>query len=194
MDKIPPLENLIQKFTKLPGVGKKTAARYAYAILGMTDEDSNSFIDAIREVKEKVHFCKVCGNYTDGDVCEICSSRDNSIVCVVSEPKEVTAMEKIKDYNGVYHVLHGLLNPMAGVGPEDLNIKALLDRIGGVKEVIVATASTIEGDATALYLSRLLKPLGVKVTRIARGLPAGSELEYADELTLSRALTDRKEI
>ena len=194
MDKIPPLENLIQKFTKLPGVGKKTAARYAYAILGMTDEDSNSFIDAIREVKEKVHFCKICGNYTDGDVCEICSSRDNSIVCVVSEPKEVTAMEKIKDYNGVYHVLHGLLNPMAGVGPEDLNIKALLDRISGVKEVIVATASTIEGDATALYLSRLLKPLGVKVTRIARGLPAGSELEYADELTLSRALTDRKEI
>ena len=194
MDKIPPLENLIQKFTKLPGVGKKTAARYAYAILGMTDEDSNSFIDAIREVKEKVHFCKVCGNYTDDDVCEICSSRDNSIVCVVSEPKEVTAMEKIKDYNGVYHVLHGLLNPMAGVGPEDLNIKALLDRISGVKEVIVATASTIEGDATALYLSRLLKPLGVKVTRIARGLPAGSELEYADELTLSRALTDRKEI
>ena len=194
MDKIPPLENLIQKFTKLPGVGKKTAARYAYAILGMTDDDSNSFIDAIREVKEKVHFCKVCGNYTDGDVCEICSSRDNSIVCVVSEPKEVTAMEKIKDYNGVYHVLHGLLNPMAGVGPEDLNIKALLDRISGVKEVIVATASTIEGDATALYLSRLLKPLGVKVTRIARGLPAGSELEYADELTLSRALTDRKEI
>lgn len=194
MDKIPPLENLIQKFTKLPGVGKKTAARYAYAILAMTDEDSNSFIDAIREVKEKVHFCKVCGNYTDGDVCEICSSRDNSIVCVVSEPKEVTAMEKIKDYNGVYHVLHGLLNPMAGVGPEDLNIKALLDRISGVKEVIVATASTIEGDATALYLSRLLKPLGVKVTRIARGLPAGSELEYADELTLSRALTDRKEI
>ena len=194
MDKIPPLENLIQKFTKLPGVGKKTAARYAYAILGMTDEDSNSFIDAIREVKEKVHFCKVCGNYTDGDVCEICSSRDNSIVCVVSEPKEVTAMEKIKDYNGVYHVLHGILNPMAGVGPEDLNIKALLDRISGVKEVIVATASTIEGDATALYLSRLLKPLGVKVTRIARGLPAGSELEYADELTLSRALTDRKEI
>ena len=194
MDKIPPLENLIQKFTKLPGVGKKTAARYAYAILAMTDEDSNSFIDAIREVKEKVHFCKVCGNYTDGDVCEICSSRDNSIVCVVSEPKEVTAMEKIKDYNGVYHVLHGLLNPMAGVGPEDLNIKALLDRISVVKEVIVATASTIEGDATALYLSRLLKPLGVKVTRIARGLPAGSELEYADELTLSRALTDRKEI
>lgn len=194
MDKIPPLENLIQKFTKLPGVGKKTAARYAYAILAMTDEDSNSFIDAIREVKEKVHFCKVCGNYTDGDVCEICSSRDNSIVCVVSEPKEVTAMEKIKDYNGVYHVLHGLLNPMAGFGPEDLNIKALLDRISGVKEVIVATASTIEGDATALYLSRLLKPLGVKVTRIARGLPAGSELEYADELTLSRALTDRKEI
>ena len=194
MDKIPPLENLIQKFTKLPGVGKKTAARYAYAILAMTDEDSNSFIDAIREVKEKVHFCKVCGNYTDDDVCEICSSRDNSIVCVVSEPKEVTAMEKIKDYNGVYHVLHGLLNPMAGVGPEDLNIKALLDRISGVKEVIVATASTIEGDATALYLSRLLKPLGVKVTRIARGLPAGSELEYADELTLSRALTDRKEI
>ena len=123
MDKIPPLENLIQKFTKLPGVGKKTAARYAYAILGMTDDDSNSFIDAIREVKEKVHFCNVCGNYTDGDVCEICSSRDNSIVCVVSEPKEVTAMEKIKDYNGVYHVLHGLLNPMAGVGPEDLNIK-----------------------------------------------------------------------
>ncbi len=194
MDKIPPLENLIQKFTKLPGVGKKTAARYAYAILAMTDEDSNSFIDAIREVKEKVHFCKVCGNYTDDDVCEICSSRDNSIVCVVSEPKEVTAMEKIKDYNGVYHVLHGLLNPMAGVGPEDLNIKALLDRISGVKEIIVATASTIEGDATALYLSRLLKPLGVKVTRIARGLPAGSELEYADELTLSRALTDRKEI
>lgn len=194
MDKIPPLENLIQKFTKLPGVGKKTAARYAYAILGMTDEDSNSFIDAIREVKEKVHFCKVCGNYTDGEVCEICSTRDNSIICVVSEPKEVTAMEKIKDYNGVYHVLHGLLNPMVGIGPEDLNIKPLLERLSGVKEVIVATASTIEGDATALYLSRLLKPLNIKVTRIARGLPAGSELEYADELTLSRALTDRKEI
>ena len=194
MDKIPPLENLIQNFTKLPGVGKKTAARYAYAILGMSSEDSDSFISAIREVKEKVHFCKVCGNYTDSEVCEICSSRDTSVICVVSEPKEVTAMEKIKDYNGVYHVLHGLLNPMAGIGPEDLNIKSLLNRLSGVKEVIVATASTIEGDATALYISRLLKPLGIRVTRIARGLPAGSELEYADELTLSRALSDRKDI
>ncbi len=194
MEKIAPLQRLIEQFTKLPGVGKKTASRYAYRILSMTEEDARSFADAIGDVRAKVHFCTECGNYTDMDVCELCQSRDKSTICVVAEPKDVTSIEKVRDYKGVYHVLHGLLNPLNGIGPENIRVKELLARLESVKEVIVATGSTVEGDATALYLARLIKPLGIKVTRIARGLPAGSDLDYADELTLSRAMLDRKEI
>jgi len=194
MDDIEPLEQLIAQFTKLPGVGKKTAARYAYSILSMTKEEANFFGTCISTIGDKIHFCKLCGNYTDKEICDICSNRDKSIICVVSQPKDVNAVEKIKEFKGVYHVLHGLINPLNNVGPDDIRIKELLTRLDGVNEIIVATDSTVEGDATALYIGRLVKPLGIKVTRIARGLPAGSDLEYADEPTLARELMDRKEI
>ena len=188
------IDALVAQFTKLPGVGKKSAIRYAYAVIDMPEEDVHGFADALVAVKQHVHFCKVCGNYTDGDVCDICSSRNNKIICVVTEPKDVAAIEKIHEYKGVYHVLHGLLSPLKGVGPDDLKIKELLDRLDGVEEVIVATNPTVEGDATAMYLGRLIKPLGIRVTRIARGIPAGSEIEYSDEATLSHALSERKDL
>ena len=188
------IDKLVEQFTKLPGVGKKSALRYAYSVIDMSEDDANSFAFAILDVKKKVHFCRLCGNYTDGDVCEICSTRSSRVICVVTEPKDVAAIEKIQEFRGVYHVLHGLLSPLKGVGPDDLRIKELLARLDGVEEVIVATNPTVEGDATALYLSRLIKPLGIKVTRIARGIPAGSEIEYSDEATLSHALAERKEL
>ena len=188
------IDALVAQFTKLPGVGKKSAIRYAYAVIDMAEEDVHAFADALIAVKEHVHFCKVCGNYTDGDVCEICANRHSNVICVVTEPKDIVAFEKLNEFHGVYHVLHGLLQPMKGVGADDLNIASLLDRLDGVEEVIVATNPSVEGNATALYLSRLIKPLGVKVTRIAMGIPAGSEIEYADETTLSHALWNRKEI
>ncbi len=193
---IEPIGALINAFSKLPGVGAKTAQRYAYRVINMSDEEAAAFADAILTAKKKVHYCKVCGNYTDQDVCEICKTRDSSVICVVKEPKDVVALEKVRDYKGVYHVLHGTISPMDGIGPNDIRIKELLARVaqGNVKEVVMATNPDVEGEATAMYISGLLKPLGVKVTRIAQGVSIGAELEYADEVTLSKALADRKEI
>ena len=168
MPYIEPLAKLIAEFTKFEGVGEKTAARYAYSILKRSDAEVEDLIEALRDVKQKVRFCKVCGNYTDGDVCDICKTRDKSVICVVKEPKDVQAFEKVKSYKGVYHVLHGVISPIEHVGPDDINIRGLLDRLDGVKEVIIATNPDVEGEATALYIARLIKPLGIKVTRSAR--------------------------
>ena len=187
-----PLTKLVAQFTKLPGVGVKTAQRYAYKIIGMSEEEVDEFVSAIDECKSKIKYCSVCGNYTDKDVCDICNSRDTSVICVVKEPKDVTAMEKVKDYRGVYHVLHGTLNPLAGLGPDELSIKSLLGRLDGVKEVILATNLDVEGEATAVYISRLIKPMGIKVTRIAGGISMNTDIEYTDEVTLSRALENRQ--
>lgn len=194
MQHIESLQRLIASFTKLPGVGIKTATRYAYSIINMSKDEAIEFSDAIVDVKEKVHYCSVCGNYTDREVCDICLSRDKSIICVVATPKDVVAFEKLKDFNGVYHVLHGTINPLQGIGANDIRIKELLGRLEGVKEVIMATSPDVEGEATAMYIARLIKPLGIKVTRLAHGIPIGSDIEYADENTLSRALLDRREI
>lgn len=192
---IEPIGRLINQFTKLPGVGKKTAQRYAYKIISMSQAEAAEFTAAITEAKRRVRYCTVCGNFTEEDVCEICRRRDKSVICVVKEPRDVIALEKLHEYRGVYHVLHGVINPMEGVGPNDIRIKELLARIDeGVKEVIMATNPDVEGEATAMYIARLLKPLGVNVTRIAHGIPVGGELEYTDEVTLSRALTERKSI
>ncbi len=193
---IEPIGRLMNEFSKLPGVGKKTAQRYAYRIIDMSEGEARAFADAIVNAKRKVHYCKVCGNFTEEDVCDVCKTRDKSIVCVVKEPKDVIALEKLHEFKGVYHVLHGVIDPMNGVSPNDIRIKELLARVNGgdVKEVIMATNPDVEGEATAMYIAKILKPLGVKVTRIAHGVPIGSELEYTDEVTLSRALLDRKEI
>ena len=188
---IEPLANLIAQLGKLPSVGEKTAARYAYHILNAPDEETDALIEAIRTVKSEVHFCSVCGNYTENDVCDICASRDKSVICVVKEPKDIIALEKVKDFKGVYHVLGGVISPLEHIGPDDLRIKELIARLDGVDEVILATNPDVEGEATAMYLARLIKPLGIKCTRIARGLPEGSVIEYADESTLSRALASR---
>ena len=192
---IEPIGRLINQFSKLPGVGKKTAQRYAFKVISMSQAEAEEFARAITEAKRKVRYCTVCGNFTEDDVCEICRTRDKSVICVVKEPRDVIALEKLHEYRGVYHVLHGVINPMEGVGPNDIRIKELLARIDdGVKEVIMATNPDVEGEATAMYIARLLKPLGVNVTRIAHGIPVGGELEYTDEVTLSRALTERKSI
>ena len=188
---IEPLANLIAQLGKLPSVGEKTAARYAYHILNAPQEDADALVEAILTVKREVHFCSVCGNYTENDVCDICTSRDKSVICVVKEPKDIVALEKVKDFKGVYHVLGGVISPLEHIGPDDLRIKELIARLDGVDEVILATNPDVEGEATAMYLARLIKPLGIKCTRIARGLPEGSVIEYADESTLSRALSSR---
>lgn len=188
------IERLINRFAALPGVGRKTAQRYAYAVIEMSEEDAKSFAEAITEVKEKVKFCSVCGNLTDKDVCDICSSRSHDVICVVAEPKDVLALERVAGRTFVYHVLGGTLSPLDGRGPEKLRIKQLLSRLDGVKEVIMATNPDVEGEATAMYVARLLRPLGVKVTRLAQGISMGSEIEYADEVTLTRALESRTEI
>ena len=193
---IEPIGRLINEFTKLPGVGKKTAQRYAYKIINMSAEEAAGFAAAITDCKRKVRYCSVCGNFTENDVCDICRTRDKSLICVVKEPKDVIALEKLHEYKGVYHVLHGVISPMEGVGPNDIRIKELLARVneGGVKEVIMATNPDVEGEATAMYIARLLKPLGIDVTRLAHGIPIGGELEYTDDVTLSRALSERKSI
>ena len=193
---IEPIGRLINQFTKLPGVGAKTAQRYAYKVINMTEEEVKEFAESLLKAKSEVGYCSVCGNFTDKEVCDICSNRDNSVICVVKEPKDVLAMEKVHEFSGVYHVLHGTLRPSDNVGPKDLNIEGLLARVkeGGVKEVIMATNPDYDGEITAMYISTLLKPLGVKVTRLAHGIPIGSDIEYTDEVTLSRALTDRKEL
>ena len=187
---IEPIGRLMNEFSKLPGVGKKTAQRYAYKVVNMSESEARAFADAILNVKRKVRFCKVCGNFTENEVCDVCRTRDKSQICVVKEPKDVVALEKLHEYKGVYHVLHGVIDPMNGVTPNDIRIKELLERVaeGGVKEVIMATNPDVEGEATAMYIAKLLKPLGVTVTRLARGVPVGSELEYA------RALIERKAI
>lgn len=193
---IEPIGRLINEFTKLPGVGKKSAQRYAYRIIDMSEGEARMFADAILNAKKKVKFCKICGNFTEEDVCDICRTRDKNVVCVVKEPKDVIALEKLHEYKGVYHVLHGVIDPMNGVGPSDINIRGLLDRLkdGDVKEVIMATNPDIEGEATAMYIAKLIKPLGINVTRLAHGIPIGSEIEYTDDMTLSRALSERKSI
>ena len=194
MKYIEPLARLIAQLSKLPSVGEKTAARYAYAILNSPEEEVNELVDAIREVKQNVHFCKICGNYTENEICDICQTRKPSVICVVKEPKDIVALEKVKDFKGVYHVLGGVISPMEHIGPNDIRIKELLARLDGVEEVILATNPDVEGEATAMYIARLIKPMGIRVTRIARGLPEGSVIEYADESTLSRALSSRIEL
>ena len=191
-----PIERLIEYFRTLPGVGYKTAQRYAYSIIEGDKERAKNFADSIVEVKQKIGFCKECGNYTDKDVCEICSKRDKQTICVVKEPKDIIAMEKVKTYTGVYHVLFGTLSPLEGRGPNDIKIRELLNRVqkDDVREVIMATDPDVEGDATAMYVAKLLKPLGVKVTRLAQGISMGSDIEYADEVTLSRALESRRDL
>ena len=193
-----PLVKLIEEFAKLPGVGRKTAQRFAFHILDLPEEKARQFAQAILDARTKIKKCPVCGNLTDGELCSICAAknRDTGLVCVVEDPRDVLAFERTKEYAGVYHVLHGLISPMDGVGPDQINIKSLLARIsaGGVTEVIMATNPTVEGEATAMYIARLIKPLGVKVTRLAYGIPVGGNLEYADEVTLYRALAGRSEL
>lgn len=193
-----PLTLLAEQFARLPGIGMKTAQRLAYFVMSMSDEEAESFAKAIIRAKKTVHSCSVCQNFTDKAVCPICSdnSRDHSVICVVENPKDISAFERTREYNGVYHVLHGLLSPIDGITPDKLRIKELLVRIqqNEVNEVIMATNPTAEGEATAMYISRLLKPLGIKVTRLAFGLPIGANLEYADEVTLFKALENRNEI
>ena len=191
---IEPIGRLINEFSKLPGVGAKTAQRFAYKVVNMSVEEAKAFADAIINVKNNVHYCTICGNFSEGDVCDICKLRSAETICVVKEPKDVIAIEKLNEFNGVYHVLHGTISPLDGIGPNDINIKGLLERIakGGVKEVIMATNPDVEGEATAMYISNLLKPLGIKVTRLAHGIPIGTDLEYADEVSLARAFVYRK--
>ena len=193
-----PLVLLAEQFAKLPGIGMKTAQRLAYFVMGMSDEDAQAFADAIINAHSTVKECRICCNLTDSGVCPICSDdmRDPSTICVVETPKDITAFERTNEYKGVYHVLHGLISPLDGVTPEQIRIKELLNRIkkGGVKEVIMATNPDTEGEATAMYISRLLRPMEVRVTRLAYGIPVGSQLEYADEVTLLRALEGRREI
>ena len=195
---VKPLQDLVDKFRSLDGVGKKSALRMAFSVLDMQDVDAFSFAQAILDAKTKIGLCSVCQNISADEVCPICSSpsRDHSIICVVEDYQAVLALEKVKEFSGVYHVLHGTISPMKGVGPDQLKIKELLERIesGNVKEIIVATNPTVSGEATAMYLSRLLKPLGVKVTQIAKGLPVGADLEYADSVTLYRAIMGRHDI
>lgn len=192
------LRILAEQFGRLEGVGKKTATRMAFSVLELTDEDAEAFARAILDAKAKIHLCPVCQNLTDLDVCPICAdeARDHSQICVVTDPRTVLAMEKVREYRGTYHVLHGLISPMNGVTPDQLKIKELLARVGDgeVSEVIVATDPTVEGESTAMYLSRILRPLGVRVTRLAYGVPVGADLEYADEVTLFRALEGRRDV
>lgn len=195
---IAPLSRLIEQFERLPGIGYKSAERLAYHVLNFSDDEVKKFSDAILEAHAKIHTCKICCNLTDREICPICSNetRDHSVICVVENPRDVIAMERTREYNGTYHVLHGVISPLNGVGPDQLHIKELLNRVnqGTVREVIMATNPTVEGEATAMYISRLLKPLGVKVTRLAYGIPVGGDLEYADEVTLTRALEGRSEL
>lgn len=192
------LENLVDKFASLPGIGRKSAQRLAFHVLSLPDDEAQSFADAIVSAKKSVHCCKVCQNLTEGEICQICASdtRDKSTVCVVSEPRDLLSIERGREYNGTYHVLHGVLSPMSHVGPDDIRIKELLVRVAenDIQEVIMATNPDTEGEATAMYLSRLLKPFNVKVTRLAYGIPVGSNLEFADDATLNRAIEGRTEM
>lgn len=196
LNQIEPIARMINEFSKLPSVGRKTAERYAYHIIRSSDEQAKNFADSIMNLKAKIKFCDVCGNYTEQTPCKVCRERSSKVICVVKEPKDAMAVEKTGNFKGQYHILHGTINPLAGVGPNDIRIRELLSRISeeGTEEVIIATNPDVEGEATAMYIAKLLKPLGVKVSRIAQGISMGSELEYADEVTLSKALADRKEM
>ena len=189
---------LIDIFKKMPGVGSKSAVRMAYHILSLSKDETDEIINAINDAKAKIRYCPVCQNITEDDICEICSSdkRDKTILCVMEKPKDVIALEKTREYFGLYHVLHGAISPMDSIGPEDLKIKELIERIadGNIKEVIMANSPSIEGEATAMYISKLIKPFGVKVSRIAYGVPVGGDLEYADQVTLAKAIEGRREI
>ncbi len=192
-----PLVILSEQFAKLPGIGMKTAQRLAYAVMSMSDEDARKFSDAILSVKKDVGYCKVCCNLTENDICPICDdlNRDKSLICVVESPKDVSAFERTNEYKGTYHVLHGLISPINGIGPDDIRIKELLSRVdGNTSEIIMATNPTVEGEATAMYTAKLLKPLGVRVTRLAFGIPVGGHLEFADEVTLFKALENRNDM
>ena len=190
------MDRLVNSFTKLPAVGQKTAERYAYAVINMSDEEVREFANNLIDVKNTIKYCSVCGNWSEEDICGICKSRSSETICVVKEPKDVVSMEKVRDYNGTYHVLHGCISPLQGKGPDDIRIKELLERVskGDVKEVIMATNSDVEGEATSMYIARILKPLGIKVSRLAQGISMGSEIEFADEVTLTKALHDRREL
>lgn len=193
-----PISKLIDSFTKLPGIGPKTAVRLAFFVLNMKEDDVLDFSHALVNAKRELTHCSVCGHITDQDPCQICSdhTRDDSVICVVQDPKDVIAMEKMREFNGRYHVLHGAISPMDGIGPEDINVPDLLKRLKDdqVDELILATNPNVEGEATAMYISRLVKPSGIRITRIAHGLPMGGDLEYADEVTLSKALEGRREL
>ena len=194
----PSIEKLIESFEKLPSIGHKTAVRLAFHMLDLSKEDTSEFINSIINAKENLKYCNSCYNISDTDPCPICSSpkRDNSLICVVEDVRDIMAMERTHEFKGVYHVLHGTISPMNGIGPEDIKIKELLNRIGNndIKEIIIATNPRVEGEATAIYLSKIIKPLGIKVTRIAHGIPVGGDLEYTDEITLSKALEGRREL
>lgn len=194
---VAPLSRLIEQFERLPGVGRKSAQRLALHILNLPEGEAEGFAQAILDARSSIHHCSVCCNLTDAEVCTVCAkeSRDHATICVVEDPRDVIAIERTNEYGGVYHVLHGAISPMDGVGPDQLHIKELLARISGsVSEVIMATNPTVEGEATAMYLSRLLKPMGVRCTRLAFGIPVGGDLEYADNVTLGRAMTGRSEM
>ena len=193
-----PLENLVDQFARFPGIGRKGATRMAYEIMGMSNEQAMELAQAIEHAKKDLHRCRICQNYTEAEICPICASakRDTSVICVVETPRDVQAFERTREYHGLYHVLHGLISPMDGIGAEQLSVKELLARLGDgkVKEVIMAMNPTVEGEATAMYLAKLIKPLGIKTTRLAYGLPVGASLEYTDETTLYRALSGRGEL
>lgn len=190
------MQKLINAFTLLGGVGKRTAERYAYDVINLSDDEAKLLADNILNAKQSIKYCQVCGTFTDKEICDICEKRNNEIICVVKSPKDVIAFEKARKFNGVYHVLHGVLSPRENIGPDDIKIKELVKRINNynVKEVIMATNPDVEGEVTATYIAKLIKPLGVKVTRLAQGISMGSDLQYADEVTLTKAIEDRKEI
>lgn len=193
---IPALARLVDEFRKMPSIGSKSAERLAFYVLGLEEKDVKNLTEAISEAHDKIHQCEICRNLTEDEVCPICKSdkRDRSIICVVEDPRDVVVIERTHEFNGLYHVLHGVISPINGVGPEELTIKELLSRLNNntVKEVIMATNPTVEGEATAMYISRLLKPLGIEVSRLAYGIPVGADIEYADEVTISRALEGRR--
>lgn len=194
MNTIDSMERLVYYLGKLPGVGKKTAERYAYKILDMESEDVELFAQSLVDAKKNIKYCSQCGNFTESEICDICKNRKSDVICVVKEPKDIVAIEKSKNANYLYHVLHGTISPMENRGPNDIRIKELLGRLDGVKEIILATNPDVEGEVTANYIAKLIKPFGIKVTRLATGIQMGSDLQYADEVTLSKALEDRKEI
>lgn len=191
-----PLTNLIEQFERMPGIGHKSAQKLAFYVLSMPDEEAKRFAENILLAKEKIHRCKVCCDLTDNDICSICEDeqRDHSVICVVESSKDVIAIERTREFNGLYHVLHGSISPMNGIGPDEITIKELIARLSDdrIKEIIMATNPTVEGEATAMYISRLIKPMGIKVSRLAYGVPVGADLEYADEITLTRALEGRQ--